>query len=86
MSFDVSLAFAKRVNLGRKAGVVVLEELAKYAPFEVVVGKNGKVWVEAEGGNVKVVLGIGRALREADEKVLTVQEQVELVERIVKGR
>jgi exosome complex component RRP40 len=86
MAYDVSLSFAKRLNLGRRAGVVVLEELAKYAPFEVVVGKNGKVWVDAEGGNVKVVLGIGRALREADERVLTVQEQMELVERIVKGR
>lgn len=85
MAFDVSLGFAKRLSLGRKAGVVVLEELSRFAPFEVAVGKNGRVWVSA-GENVRLVLGVGRALKEADEKGLTAKEQREMVERILKGK
>ena len=70
---------------GKKGGVIILEELAQYAPFEAAVGKNGRVWING-GDNLKVTLGVGRALLEADEKGLTAQEQRKMIERILKGR
>lgn len=85
MAFDVSLGFAKRLMSGKKGGVIILDELSQYAAFEAAVGKNGRVWIDA-GDNFKVTLGVGRAILEADEKGLTVQEQKKLVENTLKGR
>lgn len=85
MAFDISLGFAKRLMAGKKGGVVILDELSQYAPFEAAVGKNGRVWIDA-GDNLKVTLGVGRALVEADEKGLTVEEQMKLIESMLKGR
>lgn len=85
MAFDVSLGFARRLMAGKKGGVVILEELSRYAPFEAAVGKNGRMWIDA-GDNLKITLGVGRALMEADEKGLTAQEQMKLIEGVLKGR
>jgi len=85
MTFDVSLGFARRLMAGKKGGIIILDELAQHAPFEAAVGKNGRVWING-GDNLKVTLGVGRALLEADEKGLTVTEQKKMIERILKGR
>lgn len=39
--------------------------------FEIVVGRNGKVWVGGE--DVKVIVVVGRMLREMDEGGLGVE-------------
>lgn len=86
MVFDVSLGMARRLLAGRQreeSGLVVLEEVAGKVAFEVAVGRNGRVWVKA--GGVKETLVVGRALREADEGGLGVEEQVRLVRRLLKG-
>lgn len=95
MVFDVSLGMARRLLLprgkekeGEKGGggkVVVLEEFGEKhgVRFEVAVGRNGRVWVDSE--SVRSTIAIGRALRETDERGLTVAEQEKLVGNAVKS-
>ncbi|KAF2397468.1 hypothetical protein EJ06DRAFT_498555, partial [Trichodelitschia bisporula] len=45
MVFDVSTAFARRLMMGKRGGVVVLEVMSEKVGFEVAVGGNGRVWV-----------------------------------------
>jgi exosome complex component RRP40 len=85
MLFDVSLGFARRLLMARQreeAGLVVLEEIAEKIPFEIAVGRNGRVWVDSRG--VKETLLVGRVLQETDRLVSGVQEQKRLVRRLVK--
>lgn len=94
MVFEISLGMARRLLMpaGKKnAGeggpgkIVVLEELAERVRFEVAVGRNGRVWVNSEEGGVKVVLAVGKALTETDEKGLGIEGQREMVSKLLKG-
>lgn len=99
MMFDVSVGLAARllVRSTRRSGIVMLEELGKkleaYGGFEIVVGKNGRVWVNCsaknaggDGGNtaIRIVILIGRCLAELDEKNLEPQQQKKLVSRLLR--
>lgn len=86
MLFSVSLAMARRLMLPRPAeqgNLVLLEELGGAGvPFEIAVGRNGKVWADSKA--VKTTLAIGRALQETDEKVLDVDEQKKLAKKVAR--
>jgi exosome complex component RRP40 len=86
MVFDISLGMARRLMLPRpkeQGGLVLLEELGSQGvPFEIAVGRNGKVWVDSK--NVATTLKIGRALQETDEKRLTLDEQMKLSKKLVR--
>ncbi|KAF4549291.1 FAD linked oxidase-like protein [Elsinoe fawcettii] len=82
-TFEVSSSFARRLMMGGgKGGVVVLEELGEKLRFEVAVGRNGVVWVDA--GGVKETIGVGNILRDVDEQGLTVEQQQKLVKKVLK--
>lgn len=81
--FEISLEMARRLLLGKpkeEGGLVVLESIGKLWPFEVAVGRNGRVWVEA--GSVARTLAVGKALRETDERSLGVEGQEKLVKKL----
>ena len=84
MVFDVSLEFADR--LLKKQLALMMEELGSKIPggFELVVGKNGKVWADCADAGVKGVIAIGRVVQQADENGLQEKEQKKLVNRTVK--
>lgn len=82
MLFTLTNSFARRLMIGAgKGGVVLLEEIGEKVRFEVAVGRNGKVWVDA--ASVAEVVKIGTILKEADEKALDVPAQKKLVRRIL---
>ncbi|KAI9813493.1 MAG: exosome non-catalytic core subunit rrp40 [Thelocarpon impressellum] len=86
MVFDVSLGFARRLmmpDVAGQGGVVLLEELAERVPFEMAVGRNGRVWVDAM--EVRKTLAVGSALVQVDASVSGVEEQRALVKRLLKG-
>lgn len=65
-----------------QGALVVLEELGNQGlPFEIAVGRNGKVWVDS--GKIASTLGIGRALQETDQKGLGIEEQKKLARKVV---
>ncbi|KAL8701378.1 MAG: hypothetical protein Q9201_004947 [Fulgogasparrea decipioides] len=85
MIFDVSLAMARRLllNKQREEGkLVVLEEIAEQVAFEVAVGRNGKVWVKANG--VKETILVGNALQDTDREALSLDEQRKLVKKLLR--
>lgn len=85
MVFDISLGMARRLLMPKQredGGVAVLEECAEKIAFEVAVGRNGKVWVKS--GSVKETIVVGRALQEADEQSLDVEEQKKLVRKLLR--
>lgn len=86
MLFAISLGLCRRLMMGRTrddGGICVLEECgARGLKFEVAVGRNGLVWVKADG--VKRTLAVGRALQETDIKALTLDEQEKLVKKIIR--
>lgn len=71
--------------MGKRGGLVVLNELSEKIAFELAVGRNGKVWVSAANGDVKIPVIVGRALQECDEKNLDEKEQRECVKRRLRG-
>ncbi|MCJ1401305.1 exosome non-catalytic core subunit rrp40 [Xylographa trunciseda] len=86
MVFDVSLGFARRLLSAKQreeGGLVVLDEIAEKVPFEVAVGRNGRVWVNSKG--VKEILLVGKALQETDKQGLSMDEQKKLVRRLLKN-
>ena len=86
MVFDISLGMARRLLMGKQkedGGLLVLEEIAEKLPFEVAVGRNGKVWVNS--GGVKEILLVGQALQEVDRQHLSLDEQKKLVRRLLKN-
>jgi exosome complex component RRP40 len=84
MLFDVSCQFARRLMMGKRGGVVLLEELAERLAFEVAIGRNGRVWVDG-GEDVRTAVIVGRALKAADEEGLDEKGQREVVKRLMKG-
>lgn len=84
MLFEISLGMARRLLMPEKAGgVEVLDLLAEKLAFEVAVGRNGRIWVNAEGG-VKATLCVGRAVKETDEGGLDIVAQKKLVAKMLK--
>lgn len=86
MVFDISLGMARRLMMpkpGEQGGVVVLEEFGEKLPFEVAVGRNGRIWIDSKG--VKETLLVGRAVTETDKGGLGVDEQRKLVRKYLKG-
>ena len=86
MVFDISLGMARRLLMSKQkeeGGLLVLEEIAEKIPFEVAVGRNGRLWVNS--GGVKETLLIGRALQETDTNGLALEEQRKLVRKLLKG-
>jgi exosome complex component RRP40 len=92
--FDVSLGLVRRLMMtrpGEMGGVVVLEELGGALEregkggFEVAMGRNGRVWVYGQDGDVKTTVTVGRCLRETDEMGLDVKGQRRLADRLVKA-
>ncbi|KAL8678234.1 MAG: hypothetical protein Q9186_005381 [Xanthomendoza sp. 1 TL-2023] len=85
MVFDVSLGMARRLllNKQREEGkLVVLEDIAEQLAFEIAVGRNGKVWVKANG--VKETLVVGKALQSTDQEGLDIDEQRKLVKKLLR--
>jgi len=86
MLFPISLGMARRLMLPKpveQGNLVILEELGEAGvPFEIAVGRNGKVWVDSK--SVKTTLAIGKAIQETDTKSLTVDEQKKLAKKLVK--
>lgn len=80
MVFSISLGMARSLLAKKKegmhdvgGGLMLLEEIAKKLAFEVAIGRNGLVWVKAEGA--RETLLVGKALQEADEAILGDEEQ-----------
>jgi exosome complex component RRP40 len=85
MLFDVSLGMSRRLmmpNPSAQGSIVILDEIAEKVPFEMAVGRNGKVWVDAEG--VSETLAVGRAIQETDQGNLGVDEQRKVAKRLLK--
>lgn len=86
MVFSVSLSMARRLMLPRpseQGGLNLLDELGDMGlPFEIAVGRNGKVWVDS--GKVAATLGIGKALQETDEKGLSTEDQKKLAKKVAR--
>lgn len=89
MLFDISLGMARRLMAPRmkeQGGLVLMELLAEKIPFEIAVGRNGKLWVNAgdSGAGVKGTLAVGKAVVEADAKGLRLAEQRKLASTILR--
>ncbi|KAI9050267.1 hypothetical protein LZ554_005435 [Drepanopeziza brunnea f. sp. 'monogermtubi'] len=86
MLFAISLCMARRLMLskpGEQGNLVVLEEIGGAGvPFEVAVGRNGKLWVDSK--SVKATLAIGKAIQETDEKGLDVEAQKKLARKLAR--
>ncbi|KAF2642976.1 hypothetical protein P280DRAFT_467083 [Massarina eburnea CBS 473.64] len=81
--FKVSLGMARRLLLRSKGEVTVLDHIGTKVGFEITVGRNGLVHVD--GGDVKTVLAVGKAIQETDEQALGEKGQKKLAERILKS-
>ncbi len=87
MLFPISLGMARRLMLPKPAdqgSLVLLEEIGSAGvPFEIAVGRNGKVWVDSQ--NVKTTLAIGKAIQDTDIRGLDVDEQKKLAKKLARG-
>ncbi|KAI9760350.1 MAG: SM-like, degradation of cytoplasmic mRNAs and positively regulates transcription initiation [Chaenotheca gracillima] len=86
MVFDISVGMARRLMMpepGTMGGLVVLEEVAEKIPFEVAVGRNGRIWVKS--GLVAGTIAVGRAITQTDTEGLGVDEQRKLVKKLLKA-
>lgn len=86
MVFSISLGMARRLMMPEPAhhgGLVVLEALAAKVPFEMAVGRNGQVWIDA--GRVVATLAVGRAIVEVDQATMGIEGQRAMVQKMVKG-
>jgi exosome complex component RRP40 len=82
MVFEVSPAFARRLMMGKKGGVMILEGVGEKIRFEVAVGRNGRVWVDS--GNVKTTASIGKLLTDSDEKSWSEEDQEKALKKALK--
>lgn len=81
MVFPISLGMARRL-LAPREELVLLEELGKKIGFEVTVGRNGVVHVDA--GSVGKTLAVGRALQRVDVEAVGEAGQRKMVGEILK--
>ncbi|KAI9842969.1 MAG: exosome non-catalytic core subunit rrp40 [Sclerophora amabilis] len=85
MVFHISLSMARRLMMpepGSMGGMVVLEDISERLPFEIAVGRNGRIWVNSE--SVNGTIAVGTAVVETDRDGLGVEEQRKLVKRLMK--
>ena len=85
MLFNLSLGMARRLLMAKQkeeGRLVILDEIAEKVPFEVAVGRNGRVWVNS--GGIKEILMIGKALQETDKTDLGIEEQKKMVRKLLK--
>jgi exosome complex component RRP40 len=82
MVFEVSPAFARRLMMGKKGGVKILEGVGEKIRFEVAVGRNGRVWVDS--GNVRTTASIGKLLTDSDEKAWSEEDQEKALKKALK--
>ena len=86
MLFDISLGMARRLLMNKQkedGGLLVLDECAEKLPFEVAIGRNGRIWVNSAA--IKETLLVGKALQETDKLNLGLEQQKKLVRRLLKG-
>lgn len=86
MVFPIALAMARRLMMpdpAKQGGIVVLEECAEKIPFEIAVGRNGRIWVKADG--VTRTLAIGKVIVETDQEMLGIDGQKKAVKRYMKA-
>ena len=87
MVFNISLGMARRLMMpdpAKQGNLVVLDDLAEKIPFEIAVGRNGRVWICASGGHVQRTLAVGRAVVETDQARLGIDQQRKTVRRLLK--
>ncbi|KAJ2902415.1 exosome complex exonuclease RRP40 [Zalerion maritima] len=87
MVFNVSLGLARRLSMSKKENskVIVLDLLGDAGlVFEVVVGRNGRVWIG--GGSVADTVLVGRALTQTDEEDHGPEAQKNVVRRLLSER
>jgi len=86
MIFSVSLTMARRLMLQKPAeqgSLVILEELGGAGvPFEIAVGRNGKVWVDSK--SIKSTLSIGRLIQRTDQEAWLVEKQRIMAKKLAK--
>lgn len=86
MLFSISLAMARRLMLAKPAeqgDLVLLDVIGEGGvPFEIAVGRNGKVWVDSK--HIKTTLAIGKAIQDTDTKSLSTEAQKKLGKKIIK--
>ena len=83
MLFEITVGMARRLMMGEKGCVGILEGLAEKARFEVAIGRNGRLWVDSD--NVRTTLAVGKAVVEVDDKGLGIEEQTKLVGKVLRG-
>jgi exosome complex component RRP40 len=86
MVFDISMVMARRLMMkdpGKQGGVIVLEDLADKIPYEMAVGRNGKVWVDS--GSIKSTLAVGKAIVDTDKLSLSPADQRALVKKLLRA-
>lgn len=86
MVFNISLAMARRLMMpdpAKQGGVVVLDECAEKVPFEIAVGRNGRIWINA--ADVGKTLAVGRVVMETDQEHLDPDAQRKAVKRHLKA-
>ncbi|KAL5114239.1 exosome non-catalytic core subunit rrp40 [Pleosporales sp. CAS-2024a] len=81
MVFGVSRAMARRL-LAPRGELPLLEALGTKIGFEVTIGRNGIVHVDA--GSVKATLAVGRAIQRVDDEALGEAAQKKLVADVLK--
>lgn len=70
-------------NPAEQGSLVLLDEIGGAGvPFEIAVGRNGRVWVNS--GSVKATLVIGKAIQDTDAKVLKVEDQKKLAKKLAR--
>lgn len=83
MIFNVSTSFARRLMMaGSAGGVTILEALGEKLNFEIAVGRNGLVWIQA--ATTATTLVIGNLLLETESKAYSQIEQGKTVKRALK--
>lgn len=86
MLFPISLGMARRLmlpNPAEQGDLVLLEEIGGAGvPFEIAVGRNGRVWVDS--GSVKTTLAIGKAIQDTDTKSLKIEDQKKLAKKLAR--
>lgn len=84
MTFDVSLAFARRLmQPGGQGGIVILNVLGEKLRFEIAVGRNGIIWLDST--SIKATITIGRLLTEADTQNWSIEQQQAAVKSALKS-
>ncbi|KAK9241197.1 hypothetical protein V1525DRAFT_392408 [Lipomyces kononenkoae] len=82
MLADVSIGLARRLLApsGTYGGPSVVDVLGKLVPFEIAVGRNGRIWIDSE--SCKMTVAIIKVIQETEE--LPKEEMEERVQKIIR--